>query len=178
MVAPAAASRSQCRHLQPNNSAGEWRTPSFSSQFAYPVQLTVGCPGPAERPQHRPHALPLQDLADADAALHLGFTGSLSRVATFSAEPEVSAPEGEAGAGPLEAAGAASPWRARHSRNASLASQPSTTASLPSGMPAGEAGDDTVAAELAAAQQQIDDEVGGGVSQVLVAAQYLPATGH
>ncbi len=126
--------------------------------------------------------LTAQDLADADAAVQQGFTGSLSRAPTFSAEAEAAVPaeseeEAEAGGGmgpgvagvaPPEAAAVAAAAaaqraqkRGRHSRGPSGASQQAGCMAMePAAADAsGGGGDDVVADELAAAQQQIDDEV-------------------
>lgn len=95
-----------------------------------------------------------QDLADADAALERGFTGSLSRGATYSDEAEREAAVAAAGSGGGEAGaagsgdggGAATPL---HGAAGPLQDDPA----------AGAAGEDAVTADLAAAQQQIDDDL-------------------
>lgn len=104
------------------------------------------------RAQHPrpPCASPTQDLADAEAALQLGFAGSLARHPTASVDFEAPAPAGQ-----------------QPSTNPALAQFPAPgqqqaepAAPLPSQPLQGEgAGEDSVAAELAAAQQQIDEEL-------------------
>ena len=129
-----------------------------------------------------------QDLADAEAALQQGFTGSLSRAPTFSAEAEVAVPleeaeeeeaaaAEEAGAA-TSAAAAAAAGAAAHSCAASLSSQPSTAAAAQdAAAAAGGAGEDAVAAELAAAQQQIDQELLDMVLQLDLDMGHLGAGG-
>lgn len=93
-----------------------------------------------------------QDLADADAALEQGFTGSLSRGATFSGDAEREAAAAASSSGGEEAAGGGG------GGGAAAAPPPGAAGQLQGGA-AGAAGEDAVTADLAAAQQQIDDEL-------------------
>lgn len=115
-----------------------------------------------------------QDLADAEAALQQGFTGSLSRAPTFSAEADAAGAgsTGEEEGVECAAAGSAALSPAQASRTASLASQPSMTAAgAGEAGAAGAGGEDAVTADLAAAQQQIDDEVRSGYILCIVCMQ-------
>lgn len=90
----------------------------------------------------------VQDLADAEAALLLGFAGSLTRNPTTDAEAP---PPGDQNlsAAPPPAQALAPGQQAQQAASLAQPRQPDAV------------GEDLVAAELAAAQQQIDEEVGG-----------------
>jgi hypothetical protein len=100
-----------------------------------------------------------QDLADAEAALQQGFTGSLSRVPTSSSQREASLAE-EAGSSMQEPPAAPAAGEAAGAEGAAgMLPQHASTDAPAVQAHAAAAGEDTVAAELAAAAAQQEAEL-------------------
>lgn len=101
-----------------------------------------------------------QDLAEAEAALQQGFTGSLSRVPTSSSQREAAMSD-EAGSGTQEPAAAAASGQAEGAEGVAdfLLQQGGSGPPATQPAAAAAAGDDAVAAELAAAAAQQEAEL-------------------